>query len=149
LHLFSFFSAHDFQVWFFDWVPEFLHNTFRAFELFEIFFFNSVLSLISETESSLLEWSSTVFFVWLKGLFISRISYSFSWGFSYLCSTPLLCFVLSLINISPFYSARCFSLVFVEVLSEFLYLILCLLMLFIFGVLKLLKCILYILVSHV
>jgi hypothetical protein len=37
--------------------------------------------------------------------------------------------------------------VFVEVLSEFLYLFLCHLMFFVFGVLKFLECILYILVG--
>jgi hypothetical protein len=40
-------------------------------------------------------------------------------------------------------------LVFVEVFSEFIYLFLCLLIIFIFGVLKFLECILYILVNHI
>jgi hypothetical protein len=80
----------------------------------------------------LLEWPSTVFFVWLKGLFISRISvwFFFFWGFPYLCSTPLLYFVLSpLIHVSLFimsfvslWCCWCFS--------GFIYLFLCLLMFF-------------------
>jgi hypothetical protein len=54
--------------------------------------------ILSPTCSSLLEWSSTVFFVWLKGHFISRISvwFFFSWSFPYFCSTPLLYFVFLL-----------------------------------------------------
>jgi hypothetical protein len=35
LHLFSFFNAHDFQVWAFDGVAEFLHILFRVLELFD------------------------------------------------------------------------------------------------------------------
>jgi hypothetical protein len=51
-----------------------------------------------------LEWPSTVFFVWLKRLFISRISvWFFFLRFFHLCSSPLLYFVLSsLIHISFF-----------------------------------------------
>jgi hypothetical protein len=47
------------------------------------FYLFSILSLSSEilssTRSRLLEWHSTVYFVWLKGLFISRI---FVWFFA-------------------------------------------------------------------
>jgi hypothetical protein len=77
--------------------------------------------ILSSTCSSLLEWPSTVFFIWLKGLFISRISvWFFFWGFPYLCSTPLSYLILSsLFPISlSLYSVLCFTLVFVEVLSE-------------------------------
>jgi hypothetical protein len=35
LHLFSFFNAHDSQVWSFDGVSEFLHIPFTGFELFD------------------------------------------------------------------------------------------------------------------
>jgi hypothetical protein len=35
LHLFSFFNAHDSQVWSFDGVAEFLHIAFTALELFD------------------------------------------------------------------------------------------------------------------
>jgi hypothetical protein len=35
LHLFSFFNAHDSQVWSFDEVTEFLHIPFIALELFD------------------------------------------------------------------------------------------------------------------
>jgi hypothetical protein len=69
---FSFFNAHDSQVWSFDGGAEFLHILFIALELFDYdFFFSlsliSILSLSSEflssTCSSLLEWTSTVVFV--------------------------------------------------------------------------------------
>jgi hypothetical protein len=114
----------------------------------------SILSLSSEimssTHCSLLEWPITVFFVWLKGLFISRVSVWFFFLTPYLCSCLLLYFVLSLlIHISLFSGSLCFNLVFVEVLSEFIYLFMCLLMFVIFGVLKFHECILYILVNHV
>jgi hypothetical protein len=63
LHLFSFFNAHDSQVWSFDGVAGFLHIPFTALYLFqeEFFCFSliSILSLSSEilssTCSSLLE----------------------------------------------------------------------------------------------
>jgi hypothetical protein len=62
---------------------------------------------------------------------------SFSCGFPYFCSTPFLCFVLStLIHLSPFLYYPLFHFGVFEVLSEILYLFLCLLMLFIFGFLK-------------
>jgi hypothetical protein len=35
LHLFSFFNAHDSQVWSFDGVAEFLHNPFIVLDLFD------------------------------------------------------------------------------------------------------------------
>jgi hypothetical protein len=35
LHLFSFFNAHDCQVWSFDGVGEFLHFLFTGLELFD------------------------------------------------------------------------------------------------------------------
>jgi hypothetical protein len=35
LHFFSFFNAHDSQVWPFDGVAEFLHIPFTALELFD------------------------------------------------------------------------------------------------------------------
>jgi hypothetical protein len=37
LHLFSFFNAHDPQVWSFDGVAEFLHIPFTALEFLELF----------------------------------------------------------------------------------------------------------------
>jgi hypothetical protein len=74
---------------------------------------------LSSACSSLLEWSSTVLFIWLKGPFISRIS--FFWGFPYLCSTSLLYLVCLIYFIYLFlYSLLCFTLVFVEVISEFI-----------------------------
>jgi hypothetical protein len=79
--------------------------------------------ILSSTYSSLLEWLSAMLFIWLRGLFISRISawFFFFWGFTYLCSTPLSYVVLSsLFHLSLFYSFLCFTLVFFEVLSEFI-----------------------------
>jgi hypothetical protein len=60
----------------------------------------------------------------------------------------ILCCLLYFISLLSFIFP-CFILVFVEFLSEFIYLFQCLLMFFIFGVLKFLECILYILVNHV
>jgi hypothetical protein len=60
----------------------------------------------------------------------------------------ILCCHLSFMYLC-FYSVLSFTLMFIEVLSELIYLFLCPFMLFIFGVLKFLECILYILVNHV
>jgi hypothetical protein len=103
LHLFSFFNAYGSLVWFLLELLSsciFLSQLLSCFtEIFSAFSLFSILSLSSENLSStyysLLEWPSTVIFVWLKGFFISRISVdSFFWGFLYLCSTPLLYSVL-------------------------------------------------------
>jgi hypothetical protein len=59
----------------------------------------------------------------------------------------ILCYHLYFIHLS-FYSVLCFTLVFVEILSEFIYLFVCLLMFIIFGSLKFLEYILYILINH-
>jgi hypothetical protein len=84
LHLFSFFDVHDWQVWSFDGVAEFFHIPFTALKPFFFFLFLFCFSLISilslspeipsSSCSSLLEWLSTIFFIWVKELFISRIS---------------------------------------------------------------------------
>jgi hypothetical protein len=108
-------------------VTEFLHIPFIAFELFKIFSLISILSLnfeiLSSTWSSLVDWTSTLFFVWLKGLFISRISVWFFFSEVFHIFVKLLfyilCCLLYFIYFS-FYSVLCFSLVFVEDLSEFI-----------------------------
>jgi hypothetical protein len=81
LHLFSFFNAHDSQVWSFDGVASsciFPSQLLCCLTIYSVFCLISILSLspeiLSSTCSTLLEWLSTVFFVWLKGLFISRTS---------------------------------------------------------------------------
>jgi hypothetical protein len=53
------------------------------------------LEILSSTYSGLLEWPSTIFFIWFKWFFF--------WGFLYLCSTSLSYLVLSsLLHISFF-----------------------------------------------
>jgi hypothetical protein len=94
---------------------------------------------LSSTFSSLLEWSFTMFCFCLI----------FFWGFLYLLSPPLLYFLLSsLIHLSLFVECPlfhfgvCLGLLWVH-------LFLCCPMFFIFGILKFLGCILYILANHV
>jgi hypothetical protein len=126
-----------------------LTKIYSAFNLISIL--SSISGILSPTWSTLLQWLSTVFFVWLKGLFIPRISVWFFFLRFYISLFNFfLHFVLSsLIHVSLFYSLLCFILVFVEVLSEFLNLFLCLHMFFIFCVFKFFECILYILANHV
>jgi hypothetical protein len=115
-----------------------------------IFILSLSTEFLSSTCSSVLEWPSTVFFCLTTGTFYFQdfCLHLFFWGFPYLCSTPLLYFVLSsLIHISfflcpLFHFGVCWS-------PLWVHLFLCLLMFFIFGVLKFLECILYILVNHV
>jgi hypothetical protein len=76
---------------------------------------------------------SSVFFLWF--LFYHLHDFClihFSEVFPYLCSIPLLYRVVlsSLFHISLFYIVLCFTLVFIEVLSKFIYLFLSTLMLF-------------------
>jgi hypothetical protein len=159
LYLFTFFNAHDSQVWSFEGVTEFLPILFIALELFDSDFFCfsliSILSsrsqILSSTCSSLLEWPSTVFLVWLKFLFIYRISvWFFFLRFSIsLLNSSFVIFVvifnsyISLFIASLFHFHVCWSTfwvpLFVSVSSYVLY----------FCVLKFLQCILYILVCHV
>jgi hypothetical protein len=68
---------------------------------------------------------------------------------SLLINSFLLCVVIFNSYLSFFYSVLFFTLVFNEVISEFIYLFLCLIMFFIFGFLKYLVCILYILINDV
>jgi hypothetical protein len=108
----------------------------------------SILSLSSEilssTCSSLLEWPSTVFFVWLKGLFISKdfclILFFLRFSVSLFSSSFIFCCLLYVIYLS-FYNTLCFTLVFV-VLSVYL-VVSVLLKFFITDVLKFLECVLY------
>jgi hypothetical protein len=85
--------------WWSLWVPTY-HIPFIALEFFikSFFFFNIYFILSSEilssTCSTLLEWPSTVFFVWLKGFFIYRISIWFFF-LRFSRSTTLLYLVLS------------------------------------------------------
>jgi hypothetical protein len=108
--------------------------------------------ILSSTCSCLLEWSTTIFFIWLKGLFISRISIWFFFvRFSHIFVQLLfhiLCCLYYFIYLL-FYSLLCFTLVFVEVLSEFIWLFLCLPKYFMCAVLIFLKCILYFLANCV
>jgi hypothetical protein len=79
--------------------------------------------ILSSTFSNLLRWLSSVFFIWFKELFISRVSvwFFFFWGFPYLCEIPLSYLVLSSLFHTPhFYNFLCFTLEFVEVLFEFI-----------------------------
>jgi hypothetical protein len=71
LQFFSFFNAHDLQVWSFDGIAEFLQVPITTVESFVqgLFCFSLILVLslsseiLSSTWSSLLEWLSTVFFI--------------------------------------------------------------------------------------
>jgi hypothetical protein len=87
--------------WWSHWVlAYYFHSSWVVWLRFLLFFsLISILSLHSEilssTCSSLLEWSSTVFFVWLKGLFISRISVWFFFLRFFHIFVQLLYFVLS------------------------------------------------------
>jgi hypothetical protein len=86
----------------------------------------SILSLspeiLSSTCSYLLEWPSTVFFVRLKGLFVSRICLiTFSGVFHIFVQLlfHILCCLLYFIYLF-FFLVSCFTLVFIDILSEFM-----------------------------
>jgi hypothetical protein len=125
-------------------------------KIYSVFSLTSILSsnseILSSTCSSLLQWPSFFLFVCLiKGTFylqdfclilFSEVLHIFVQVFFY-----ILCYHLYFIHLS-FYSVLCFTLVFVEILSEFIYLFVCLLMFIIFGSLKFLEYILYILINH-
>jgi hypothetical protein len=119
-----------------------------AFSLISILLLSS--AVLSSTCSSLLKLPSSVFFVWLKGLFIytTSVSFIFLRFFHIFVQLPFYILCCLLYFISLFYIVRCFTLVFIEVFSKFIYLYLFLLMLFICGVLKFLEYILYLLVNH-
>jgi hypothetical protein len=151
-----FFNAHDSQVWSFDGVAEFLHIPFTSRVIllrFLLFFFFNFFFIFEQRfclPPVLVCWSGLPLcflyddreFLFLGFLFDSSEVFQIFVHFFYNFCCPLQFMYLS------FYSVLCFTLVFVEVLSEFLYLFLCHLMFFVFGVLKFLECILYILVDH-
>jgi hypothetical protein len=110
---------------------EFLHIPFTALEFLikSCFFFNIYFILSSEilslTCSTLLEWPSTVSFVSLKALFTYMISiWFFFWDFPDQLLFYILCCLLYFIYLF-FYSALCFTFMFVEVISEFIYVSVC------------------------
>jgi hypothetical protein len=85
------FDAHGSQ----DWSFQFLHipfTTLQSFLLSTVLVFSLVSIFVFESEvlsySSLLEWLSTIFFIWLKEFFVSRVSVDtfFFLKLSYLCS---------------------------------------------------------------
>jgi hypothetical protein len=92
--------------------------------IFLIYILSSNSEILSSTCSILLDWPSTVFFVWLKGLCISKISFDSFFLRFYIPfnSSFIFCIVIWFIYFS-FYSVLCFTFVFVEVLSEFISLV--------------------------
>jgi hypothetical protein len=96
----------------------------KSSSVFSLISISSLSSeILSSTCSSLLEWPSTVFFVWLNGLFISRI---YVWFFSevfHIFVQLLFCILYCYLQFMylSFYNVLCFTLVVVEVFSEFIY----------------------------
>jgi hypothetical protein len=93
-----------------------------------VFSLMSILSsgpeILASICSSLLEWLSTLFLIWFKGIFICRISVwlvFFFWDFLYLWLTSPSYHVLSsLFHLSLFYNLLSFISEFVEILLEFI-----------------------------